>query len=147
MRWTVLALGLLVLGGCLNKADTKKVDDAQARFWSEMAAKAYGQIWDEAAPDLKASASRDDLIAFMQRLDAAYGDCKPATKAFNIHVNANSNGYFTTQGYASQCAKGRLETQLTTVLRGGEAKVAGFHLAGPGSSEASTSGAGGDAAS
>ena len=125
-----LALAL-VAAGCLNKADTAKVDAAESHFLGEVQAKQYGLIYDEAAPDLKDSVSRDDFVAMLQRIDAAHGDCKPAVKAFDIHVNANTNGYFTTQGYTSQCANGPLQFQLTTVLRKGVAQVAGYQAGAP----------------
>jgi len=133
MTWRIGAAVALVLmtSACLNKMDTKKTDDAMNAFFAQVRAKQYDAIYSAAAPELQATTTHDVFIGFMQRIDRKLGDCQPPLKQMNWHVNATSSGYFSTQGYTSACANGSLQQTLTVVLRGGEAKVAGYQASSP----------------
>jgi len=126
----VIALALLI-AGCVNQADSKKITDAQYAFFAQVQAKQYPAIYDQAAPEFQAAMARDTFIGFMQRIDRKLGDCKAPVKQMNWHVNATQSGYFSTQGYTSACANGPLQQTLTIVLRGGEAKVVGYQASSP----------------
>jgi hypothetical protein len=129
LRLLTLAPVLLV-AGCLNQADTKKVDDATARFFQLAAAKDYPTIYDEAAPEMKNSISEADFAALMQRIDHNMGPCQPPVKRADIHVNAEGGAFFHDQGYTRMCANGRLNDDVDIVLRDGTAKLAGYHVGG-----------------
>ena len=122
----ILALGLLA--GCLNQGDTKKMDDATAQLFARMQAGQYDAIYADAAPELTGTTSKDGFVTLMQQMDAAYGACQAPVKAMNFNVNANTSGYFATQGYTAQCAKGPKQLQVTMVLRQGVARLAGIHF-------------------
>ena len=127
-----LWIGLALLtSGCLGQADSKKADDATARFYQLLAAKQYQTAYDEAALDLKNSTSAADFIALMQRIDANMGPCQAPVKRMEIHTNASSAGFFRDQGYSRTCANGKLNETVTVVVRDGVAKVAGYRFAGP----------------
>ena len=131
-RKHALWIGLALLtSGCLGQADSKKADDATARFYQLLAAKQYQTASDEAALDLKNSTSADDFIAVMQRIDTNMGPCQPPVKRLDIHTNATSAGFFRDQGYSRACANGKLNETVTVVVRDGVAKVAGYRFAGP----------------
>jgi hypothetical protein len=119
---------VLLLAGCLNKADAKLADDATATFYQEVAAKQYQAMYDGAANDLKNGVASDAFVAMMQRIDQNMGVCGPPKKRFDVHININSQGTFRDQGYARKCANGDLEETVTIVIRNGEAKLAGYHL-------------------
>jgi len=131
-----LWIGLALLtSGCLGQADAKKADDATARFYQLLAAKQYQTMYDEAAPDLKTSASAADFAALMQRIDTAMGPCKAPVKQFNFHSNITQNGAFRDQGYSRACANGQIVETVTIVVRNGEAKLAGYHTGPPSKSD------------
>ena len=136
MRTTTLAIliGALALGGCLNKADSAKMDAASARVLSLMTAKQYDVMYDEGSPDLKASLPKQGFVGFMQGIDAAYGACQPPAKAMSINVKSENGSYFATQGYTRQCEKGQAQLQVTMVMRGGVAQLAGIQTGSPSSS-------------
>jgi hypothetical protein len=123
--WVALAL---LTSGCLGQADSKKADDATARFYQELAARRYQAIYDEAAPDLRNTTSAADFIDFMQRIDAAMGACQPPVKRFDWHTNATTSGFFLNQGYNRTCAKGAIVENVTIVVRDGAAKLAGYQM-------------------
>ena len=118
----------LVLGGCLNQGDSKKVDDAAAQLFAQLKAKQYDAIYDAAAPELQKTTARGPFDTFLQQVDASYGACQTPVKAPDYHFNADSNGYFATQGYTVQCANGPMKLQVTIVLRQGVAKIAGINV-------------------
>ena len=132
-----LALAALTLAGCLNQGDSKKLDDATAQLFARMQAGQYDAIYADAAPELTGATSKDGFVAFMQQVDAAYGACQAPVKQMNFHVNATTNGYFSTQGYTAQCAKGPKQLQVTLVLRQGVARLAGIHVGPEGSTGSS----------
>jgi len=131
-RKHALWIGLALLtSGCLGQADSKKADDATARFYQLLAAKQYQTAYDEAALDLKNSTSAADFVAAMQRIDTNMGACQAPVKRLDIHTNASSAGFFRDQGYSRTCANGTLNETVTIVVRDGVAKVAGYRFAGP----------------
>ncbi|HEX4196755.1 MAG TPA: hypothetical protein VHZ26_04875 [Caulobacteraceae bacterium] len=121
----------LLTSGCLGQADAKKVDDATARFYQQVAARQYQVIYDQAAPELRDNISPDIFVGFMQRIDRRLGACQPPVKRMDFHTNATSQGFFQEQGYNQTCANGALQESVTMVLRGGEAKLAGYHASSP----------------
>ena len=131
-RKHALWIGLALLtSGCLGQADSKKADDATARFYQLLAAKQYQTAYDEAALDLKNATSAADFIAVMQRIDTNMGACQAPVKRMEIHTNASSAGFFRDQGYSRTCANGKLNETVTIVVRNGVAQVAGYRFAGP----------------
>ena len=122
---------MLLLGGCLNQADTKKMQAAEDQFFAEVRAKQFGQIYDESAPEFQAAATKDVFVGFMQRIDRKLGDCQPPVKRMDWHANATTNGYFMAQGFTSTCANGKLEQTLSLVMRNGTVKVFGYNAASP----------------
>ncbi len=122
---------MLLLGGCLNQADTKKMQAAEDQFFAEARAKQFGQIYDESAPEFQAAATKDVFVGFMQRIDRKLGDCQPPVKRMDWHANATTNGYFMAQGFTSTCANGKLQQTLSLVMRSGTVKVLGYNAASP----------------
>jgi hypothetical protein len=131
LRRLMMLVPPLALAGCINSTDSKKADDATAQFYQEVAAKSYQAIYDGAATDLKNSISSDGFVALMQRIDHNMGACGPPAKRFDIHINITQQGTFRDQGYTRKCANGELAETVTIVIRNGEAKLAGYHLANP----------------
>jgi len=128
---SLLWLGLAVLtAGCLGGADAKKVDDAQQNFFKEKAARAYSQMFVEAAPELQKSTTSDQFVATMQAFDDAFGQCQPPKKKLDIHTNADSNGFVTSQGFTQDCERATVDETLTIILRNGLAQVQGFEYHG-----------------
>jgi hypothetical protein len=123
--WVALAL---LTSGCLGQADSKKADDATARFYQQVAARQYQAIYDEAAPDLRNATSADDFIDFMQRIDTAMGPCQPPVNRLDWHSNATTSGFFLNRGYSRTCAKGSIKENVTIVVRDGAAKLAGYQM-------------------
>lgn len=130
-RKGLLWLGLAMLtSGCLGGADAKKVDDAQQNFFKEKADHAYSQMFVEAAPELQKSTTSDQFVAIMQAFDETFGTCQPPKKKLDIHTNADSNGFVTTQGFTQDCEKATVDETVTVILRNGLAQLAGFEYHG-----------------
>jgi hypothetical protein len=125
IAWLALALPL---AACLNQADTQKMDAATQQVFAELRAKDYEAMYAAAAPDLRAATSEATFVSFLRQVDGYYGDCQAPVKSFNFHVNATTNGYFSTQGYTAVCAKARMQLQVTMVLRQGVAKLVGLNV-------------------
>jgi hypothetical protein len=123
----VWAAPALLLASCLNSADTKMADTATQVFYQQVAAKQYAAMYDGASTDLKNSISSDDFVAMMQRIDQNMGACGPPVKRMDVHTKVNGQGTFRDQGYTRKCANGDLEETITIVIRGGVAKLAGYH--------------------
>ena len=130
-RGTTGAGVALLLAGCLNQADSGKLEAAQTQFFAQWQAKQYGAIYDGAAPELTGSMTRDAFVATMQQVDDKLGVCQPPVKQFDYHINATTSGSFASQGWASTCANGKLGETLTIVIRDGAAKLAGFNFKSP----------------
>jgi hypothetical protein len=122
---------LLLTSGCLNSADSKQVDAAFVRLFSEIQAKQYDVIYDEAAPELQTSMPKDTFVAMLQRVDRKLGACPAPTTPTNWRVNATTGGYFAARSYALTCANGQMTESLTLVLRNGQAKLAGYNASSP----------------
>jgi hypothetical protein len=133
VNWRMLPClaAVLLLSGCLNKADDQKMQAAENHFFAEVGAKQYEQIYDESAPEFQGAATKDVFVGFMQRIDRKLGACQPPVKRMDWHANATTNGYFMVQGFTSTCGNGKLEQSLTLVLRGGAVKVLGYNAASP----------------
>jgi hypothetical protein len=130
-RYAWIGLALVPLAGCLNSADTAKVDAAENQFFTQWQAKQYGPIYDGAAPELTGATSKDAFIAMMQAVDDRMGACQPPVKAADYHFNSDEKGYLATQGWSSTCANGKLDESVTIILRNGDAKLAGINFKSP----------------
>ena|ERR1700679_3564402 len=132
VRRVGLALGLVLLAsGCIDKADAQKTDAAMTAFFTQVQAKQYGVIYDAAAPEFRASMTKDVFVGMMQRIDRKLGDCQPPVKRLDYHFNASTEGFFATQGFTSTCANGKLDESVTTVVRNGQASLAGYYAKSP----------------
>lgn len=126
-----IAVAALALAACVNKADSKASDAAIAQFYQRVAAKDYGAVWDEAAPQLQTSTARDLFIGMMQRIDRKLGACQPPVKQFDFHINVGSGGTTISQGYQRACANGPLAEKVTVLVAGGHAKILGYDAQSP----------------
>ena len=125
-------VGLAVLTtSCRGAEASQKSDVATQRFFAQVTAKQYQQVYDETAPEFKSSTSAQLFVGMMQRIDRRLGACQAPVKNANWRVNATTNGYFQSQGYTRSCANGKLDETVTTVVRGGEAKVVGYNANSP----------------
>jgi hypothetical protein len=127
---TALAVGFvglaLALTGCLGSADQQKVTDAQNKFFAQLAAKQYAQIYADAAPELQQSVNEADFEQTLVSFDNAVGACQAPQKKLEFNTNENSNGVFQDQGFTQKCANATVDETLSIVLRNGEVKVEGF---------------------
>jgi hypothetical protein len=130
-RFLLIAATLLALGGCLNGADSKKVDDATSRVFAQIQSKQFDVIYDEAAPEFQNSMSKDVFIGLMTRVGRKLGACPTPKQPIAWHVNTTTNGYFSTRNYVAACANGQLTQSVTIVLRNGQAKLAGYYVGSP----------------
>jgi len=126
LAWLALALPL---AACLNQADSQAMDAATQQVFAELKAKDYDAVYAAAAPELRASGSETAFVSLLDKMDDYYGACDAPVKALNFHVNATTNGYFSSQGYTVKCAKATMQLQVTMVLRQGVAKLVGLTFA------------------
>lgn len=119
------------VAACLGQADTKAVDDATGRIFSEIQAKQYDAVYDDAAPEFQNASNRTVWDGFMRRIDRRLGACQTPKKTPNWRSNATPNGFFLTQGYQAACANGQLQLTVTTVLRNGHVRLVGYHADSP----------------
>jgi hypothetical protein len=126
-RLACLAI-LLAMSGCLNGADSKVVDDAVNRVFSEIQAKQYDVVYDEASPEFQGSMPKAIFIGLMRRVDRKLGACPKPITPTTWRVNATTSGYFSARTYTTACANGQLTQSVTIVLRNGQAKLAGYYV-------------------
>jgi hypothetical protein len=130
-KLAVVVLSATALTACLGQADTRQVDDATNQVFSQIQAKQYDAIYDNAAPEFQGAESKAIWDGFMQRIDRKLGACQTPKKTMNWRSNATTNGFFVAQGYSAACANGQLQLTVTTVLRGGQVKLVGYNANSP----------------
>ena len=117
--------------GCSIGTDGNLADAADTAFLQAVAAKQYQQAYQSAAPELQNAMDAETFQGMLQRVDRKLGPCGPARKTFDMHVNMTLGQYTRTQGYTRTCKNGQLGERLTVIIRGGQAKVAGFYVSSP----------------
>ncbi|MFI4933299.1 MAG: hypothetical protein ACHP7N_01660 [Caulobacterales bacterium] len=125
-------IGLVLLAsGCSAAGDSKQADEANSRFYQQVAAKQYAAVYQDAAPEFQNAMTSATYLGLMQRIDRKLGACGPPVKAFDWHANATTDGFFQSQGYTRTCANGQLGETVTMVVRNGHAKLAGYYARSP----------------
>ena len=128
----LVALGLAALAaGCVNKADTGAAEAATQTFHERLDAKAYAEIYADAAPAFRAATSEPVFAGFMARIDRKLGPCRKPVKTPLWRFNAGTGGTTLAQGYRRACANGELEETVTILVADGQARLLRYDANSP----------------
>jgi hypothetical protein len=132
VRTACLVIGLaLATSACNDHTTGPEADQAVTQFYQNLAARNYHAIYADASPELQQNVSEANFTGFLARVDRKLGACQPAVKAMSWNVNYTPNGVFRSQGFTRACANGTLTENVAMVVRGGQAKLYGYHADSP----------------
>ena len=130
MRLLTIVLFGVLLSGCSTQKDFQQAERATDEFHMQFAKGSYGEIYDTSDSAIKKSATREQMIAMLQRVNRKLGACgDPQRQSFV--VNYNTNGTFVTMVYTRKCANGQLEENFIWRIQDGKPILYGFHFNSP----------------
>jgi hypothetical protein len=123
--------GLLVaavLGaGCSSGQDLALAEAGIARFRELMAAQQFGQIYSEAADELKKATTEAELTRLLSAIDRKLGTVK-GTEKNGWSVNYNASGTSVTLKLKTQFERGTGAESFVYRITGGKALLVGYHI-------------------
>jgi hypothetical protein len=120
-------LAALLLVSCSSSEDLTIVRSGIAHFRELMAAEQFGQIYAEAANDLKNSATEKQLVDFLAAVNRKLGSAKDS-KDSGWAINFRISGAVVTLTLKTEFEKGSgIETFVYRVA-GKDAQLMGYHL-------------------
>ncbi len=126
---TIILFGML-FSGCSSQKDFQQAERATDEFHMQFAKGSYGEIYDSSDKPIKTSATREQMIGMLQRINRKLGPCgDPNRQGFN--VNYNTGGTFVTMVYTRKCANGQLEENFVWRIQGGKPILYGYHFNSP----------------
>ncbi|MES1200450.1 MAG: hypothetical protein ABUS57_03265 [Pseudomonadota bacterium] len=132
MKRAFALLAAMALTACSAPVQMDKATTAVTEFYQKQAAGDDEGIYNDAAPELRNSAS----LAQWKRLDdavraaVARGCAAPPTSATTWNVYYGTGGSRITLVYNRSCADGDLSEQFVYLMQDDEAKLAGYHVSG-----------------
>ena len=132
MRTFAFLLFGLLFCGCSSQADFQKAERATDEFHMQFAKGSYGEIYDASDGAVKTSATREQMIGMLQKINLKLGPCgDPQRQSFN--VNYNTSGRFVTMVYTRKCANGQLAENFVWRIQEGKPILYGYHFNSPAS--------------
>jgi hypothetical protein len=132
VRTAGLIIGLALLtSACNDPTSGPLADQATTRFYQALAAKDYHGIYAATSPEFQQASSEPVFTGFLERIDRKMGPCRAPVKTANWRVNYSTSGVYRDQGYTRACANGTLTENISIVVRGGQAKMIGYHADSP----------------
>jgi len=104
--------------------------NATAAFHRSVDSGEYGAIYDAAAKGLQATAPRDNLIAFLTRVNRKMGKCGEAKVVFGGY-QATPSGTFVTVTSSRVCVNGKLDEQFVWLANGGKVALLKYNANNP----------------
>jgi hypothetical protein len=119
MRIFAFVLFGLLFCGCSGQQDFQKAERATDEFHMQFAKGNYGEIYDASDSAIKTSATREQMIGMLQRINRKLGPCgDPNRQGFN--VNYHTSGRFVTMPYTRKCANGQLTENFIWRIQDGK---------------------------
>ncbi len=104
----VLALAL-VLSGCSLRSEYELAREASRAFDLLMDRREYTALYDQASARFQASATREQVVGYLARINRTIGRCEGESRISVISYNASSSGTWVTTRSLRNCANGALE--------------------------------------
>ena len=124
--WLV-AMSSLGLAACSPTADLVQTDGAVAGFHNALNAGRFDPIYDGAAQDLKAAATRDKLNGLLTAVHRKLGAFKSGSRV-GWNDNVTTGGHYVTVNYAANYERGHANEEFVFRISDGKAALAGYHV-------------------
>ena len=121
---TAVLIGYFV---SLMWTDKKLSDTAVARFHWELNAGGYEQIYDEATPELRASAPKAQILGVFEGVHQKLGNAVSA-KFDEYKSNSTSSGTEVAGTYTSTYANGTVKETFTWMKKGNSLQLLRYHM-------------------
>jgi len=131
-KWSAAAAAVILVflmwrcGSALVRG-RKLANAAVQHFHAQLNAQEYEEICADADEGFRAGQSHDELIRFLQAVHKKLGSADQTTQ-FNLRVDSNTRGTFTTTFYNTTFANGAATESFTWVTTGGALKLYAYHI-------------------
>jgi len=126
-RWCGLLVAAVLVAGCSSGQDLALAEAGIARFRELMAAQQFGQIYSEAAGDLKKATTEPELTRLLAAIDRKLGAVKSTAKN-GWSLNYNTSGTSVTLKLNTQFERGTGAETFVYRITSGKALLAGYHI-------------------
>jgi hypothetical protein len=126
-RLCSLLVAAVLVAGCSSGQDLALAEAGVTRFRELMAAQQFGQIYSEAADDLKKATTEPELTRLLAAIDRKLGAVKDATKS-GWNLNYNPSGTSVTLKLKTQFERGTGVETFVYRIASGKALLAGYHI-------------------
>ena len=120
-------MSALALCACNPAADTRAAEDGVVAFHRAMDRGQFAAIYQGSAPDMKSSASEDDLIKLFSALRTKLGNYKSG-KTVSWNDNSNTSGHYVTLVREAEFEHGSGKEEFVFRIEGKRAVLAGYHI-------------------
>ena len=122
-----LLVAAVLVAGCSSGQDLALAEAGIARFRELMAAQQFGQIYSEAADELKKATTEAELTRLLSAIDRKLGTVK-GTEKNGWSVNYKASGTSVTLKLKTQFERGTGAESFVYRITGGKALLVGYHI-------------------
>jgi hypothetical protein len=122
-----LLVAAVLVAGCSSGQELALAEAGIARFRELMAAQQFGQIYSEAADELKKATTEAELTRLLSAIDRKLGTVK-GTEKNGWSVNYNASGTSVTLKLKTQFERGTGAESFVYRITGGKALLVGYHI-------------------
>jgi hypothetical protein len=122
-----LLVAAVLVAGCSSGQDLALAEAGITRFRELMAAQQFGQIYSEAAADLKKATTEPELTRLLAAIDRKLGAVKGAEKN-GWSLNYNPSGTSVTLKLKTQFERGTGAETFVYRITSGKALLAGYNI-------------------
>lgn len=122
-----IVLSALFLTACSVSADTGAARAAVTRFHEQLDAGQLDAIYDDAADELKSSATRAKFVALLEAVHRKLGAMR-SSKERGWFASYRASGALITLTFATAFERGDATEQFVYRMHGSEARLAGYHI-------------------
>jgi len=126
-RVVTVALAVLGLVGCSAGEHMAAARVGVQHFREQVAQGGFVAIYDQSEPEMKNSASSEDLVRLFKTISIRLG-AHQSSKQAGWHVNYGTGGTIVTLGYESTFAKGKGTEEFVFRIKDGAAHLVGYHI-------------------
>ena len=127
MRFLAIVAAALALSACSIGKDIPAAEAAAVSFHQLLDAGKFADTWQNAAPDLRAAASKDQWLQLLDAVHRKLGKFR-STKTLGWNDNFNNGRHFILLNQEAQYERGVAQEQFVYRIDGGKAALAGYHV-------------------
>jgi hypothetical protein len=120
----------MLLAGCSVDGDLAAGDAAIAAFHARLDRGRFAEIYNEAAPEMKAVTNGPDFVRLLALVHARLGAFRKGTRV-GWNDSRTTNGRFLNLSYRAVYEKGPAEESFVYRLDGATPALAGYHVDSP----------------